>query len=102
MLSKRTTYFSVNVRKLKLIYSVAGWAIAADEREWIYRMSIFYIKEEDSGEYSCTTPKGMRNTIDIRVEGMEIFQVHVIVLNILQTVRITTPTYSHTVRKTKS
>ncbi|XKL66166.1 hypothetical protein PGB90_009586 [Kerria lacca] len=52
-------------------HRLTGWAIAADEREWIYRMSIFYIKREDSGDYTCTTPKGMRNTITIRIDPVQ-------------------------------
>lgn len=54
---------------IRVEISITGWAIAADEREWIYRMSIFYIKKEDSGDYTCTTPKGMKNTISIRIDG---------------------------------
>lgn len=52
-------------------HRLTGWAIATDEREWIYRMSIFYIKKEDSGDYTCTTPKGMKNTISIRIETVQ-------------------------------
>ncbi|XP_058793093.1 locomotion-related protein Hikaru genki isoform X2 [Phymastichus coffea] len=46
---------------------LTGWAIAAFERDWKYRLSIYYAKTQDSGVYTCTTPRGLTNSIKIRV-----------------------------------
>lgn len=46
---------------------LTGWAIAARERDWKYRLSIYYAKPQDSGVYTCTTPKGLTNSIRVRV-----------------------------------
>ncbi|XP_077265530.1 locomotion-related protein hikaru genki isoform X2 [Temnothorax americanus] len=46
---------------------LTGWAIAARERDWKYRLSIYYAKPQDSGMYTCTTPKGFNNSIRVRV-----------------------------------
>ncbi|XP_065217372.1 locomotion-related protein Hikaru genki isoform X3 [Planococcus citri] len=57
---------------------LTGWSIAADEREWIYRMSLYYVKSEhDSGNYTCITPTNQNNTVTLRVEG-SIADVHLI------------------------
>ncbi|KAJ8664696.1 hypothetical protein QAD02_006358 [Eretmocerus hayati] len=46
---------------------LTGWAIAASERDWKYRLSIYYAKTQDSGVYTCTTPRGLTNSIRIHV-----------------------------------
>ncbi|XP_008216309.1 locomotion-related protein Hikaru genki [Nasonia vitripennis] len=46
---------------------LTGWAIAAFERDWKYRLSIYYAKAQDSGVYTCTTPRGLTNSIRVRV-----------------------------------
>ncbi|KAL6256383.1 hypothetical protein P5V15_012497 [Pogonomyrmex californicus] len=46
---------------------LTGWAIAARERDWKYRLSIYYAKPHDSGIYTCSTPKGLNNSIGVRV-----------------------------------
>ncbi|XP_022242406.1 locomotion-related protein Hikaru genki-like, partial [Limulus polyphemus] len=48
-----------------------GWSLSADERSWKYRLSIYYTKEEDTGVYSCTTPRGKRNEIRVLVKDVE-------------------------------
>lgn len=48
---------------------MAGWAMAADERECIYRMSLYYVKPEDSGNYTCITPKQESNTVSLKIKG---------------------------------
>lgn len=55
-----------------LFYSyifIQGWAISARERDWKYRLSIYYAKSQDSGIYTCSTPKGLSNSIRVRVIG---------------------------------
>ncbi|XP_032685716.1 locomotion-related protein Hikaru genki isoform X2 [Odontomachus brunneus] len=46
---------------------MTGWAIAARERDWKYRLSIYYAKPHNSGVFTCTTPKGLSNSIRVRV-----------------------------------
>ncbi|XP_017794228.1 PREDICTED: locomotion-related protein Hikaru genki [Habropoda laboriosa] len=52
------------------LYST-GWAIAARERDWKYRLSIFYAKAQDSGVYTCSTPRGLSNSIHVRVVDVQ-------------------------------
>jgi hypothetical protein len=47
----------------------AGWAIAAEEREWKYRLSVYYTKPQDSGVFTCATPRGLTNSVTVHVTG---------------------------------
>ncbi|XP_067012252.1 locomotion-related protein Hikaru genki [Anabrus simplex] len=49
---------------------LTGWAIATEEREWKYRLSIYYSKPQDSGVYTCATPRGLTNSITVNVEAV--------------------------------
>ncbi|XP_046434137.1 locomotion-related protein Hikaru genki isoform X1 [Neodiprion virginianus] len=46
---------------------LTGWAIASTERDWKYRLSIYYAKSQDSGNYVCSTPRGLANSIRVHV-----------------------------------
>ncbi|XP_033223467.1 locomotion-related protein Hikaru genki [Belonocnema kinseyi] len=46
---------------------LTGWAIAASERDTKYRLSIYYAKTQDSGVYTCSTPRGLTNSIRVHV-----------------------------------
>jgi len=46
-----------------------GWAIAVEERDWKYRLSIYYTKPQDSGVFTCATPRGLTNSITVHVAG---------------------------------
>ncbi|XP_023247580.1 locomotion-related protein Hikaru genki-like [Copidosoma floridanum] len=46
---------------------LTGWAISQIERDWKYRLSIYYAKTQDSGIYTCTTPRGLTNSIKVHV-----------------------------------
>nr|XP_012153181.1 PREDICTED: locomotion-related protein Hikaru genki isoform X1 [Megachile rotundata] len=50
---------------------LTGWAIAARERDWKYRLSIYYAKVQDSGVYTCSTPRGLSNSIRVRVVDVQ-------------------------------
>lgn len=50
-------------------YLISGWAISPSEKDWKYRLSIYYVKNQDSGIYTCSTPKGFTNSIRIHVVG---------------------------------
>lgn len=49
----------------------AGWAIGNDERNWKYRLSIYYVKQFDTGTYTCTTSRDINNTVTLRVSGKQ-------------------------------
>lgn len=48
---------------------LSGWAVASDERNWKYRLSIYYAKPQDSGTFTCATPRGITNSITLQVIG---------------------------------
>nr|XP_050857993.1 locomotion-related protein Hikaru genki isoform X2 [Vespula vulgaris] len=50
---------------------LTGWAIAAKERDWKYRLSIYYAKVQDSGVYTCSTPRGLANSIRVHVVDVQ-------------------------------
>ncbi|XP_076230235.1 locomotion-related protein hikaru genki isoform X4 [Nomia melanderi] len=50
---------------------LTGWAIAARERDWKYRLSIYYAKAQDSGVYTCSTPRGLSNSIRVHVVDVQ-------------------------------
>ncbi|XP_076622652.1 locomotion-related protein hikaru genki isoform X4 [Colletes latitarsis] len=50
---------------------LTGWAIAARERDWKYRLSIYYAKTQDSGVYTCSTPRGLSNSIRVIVVDVQ-------------------------------
>lgn len=54
---------------LTIFMIFSGWAIGNDERNWKYRLSIYYVKQFDTGTYTCTTSRGVNNTITLRVSG---------------------------------
>ncbi|XP_046671380.1 locomotion-related protein Hikaru genki [Homalodisca vitripennis] len=50
---------------------LTGWAIAAEEREWKYRLSIYYTKTQDTGVFTCQTPRGLTNSLNVQVLAVE-------------------------------
>ncbi|VEN60620.1 unnamed protein product [Callosobruchus maculatus] len=49
---------------------LTGWAIAPEERDWKYRLSIYYAKPQDSGTFTCATPRGITNSITLHVAAI--------------------------------
>lgn len=49
-------------------YCYLGWAMAPEERDWKYRLSIYYAKRQDSGTFTCATPRGITNSITVYVK----------------------------------
>ncbi|XP_019878837.2 locomotion-related protein Hikaru genki-like [Aethina tumida] len=49
---------------------LTGWAIAPEERDWKYRLSIYYAKEQDSATFTCSTPRGITNSIVLHVAAV--------------------------------
>nr|XP_046914048.1 locomotion-related protein Hikaru genki-like [Dermatophagoides farinae] len=48
-----------------------GWAILTDKHSWKYRLAIYYASETDTGRYTCTTPNGQSNYMDIVVKDVQ-------------------------------
>ncbi|ERL89483.1 hypothetical protein D910_06849 [Dendroctonus ponderosae] len=46
---------------------LAGWAIAEEEKDLTYRLSIYYAKAQDSGTFTCATPRGITNSVVLHV-----------------------------------
>ena len=48
-----------------------GWAVAEDEsRNWEFRLTLFYAKMAvDSDVFTCKTPRGKRNSVNVVVTG---------------------------------
>nr|XP_015833029.1 PREDICTED: locomotion-related protein Hikaru genki isoform X2 [Tribolium castaneum] len=53
-----------------LLTNFTGWAIAAEERDWKYRLSIYYVKPQDSGTFTCATPRGITNSLTLQVAAV--------------------------------
>jgi hypothetical protein len=49
---------------------LTGWAIASEERDWKYRLSIYYVKPQDSGTFTCATPRGITNSLTLQVSAV--------------------------------
>ncbi|KAK3927220.1 Locomotion-related protein Hikaru genki [Frankliniella fusca] len=51
---------------------LTGWAIASDERDWKYRLSVYYSKPADSGTFTCRTPapEHADNSVTVRVAAV--------------------------------
>ena len=47
-----------------------GWGGVMEEKSWKYRLAIYYAAASDSGRYTCHTPNGLHNSIDILVKGL--------------------------------
>lgn len=60
---------NIGVTTVIIFLNNLGWAIAARERDWKYRLSIYYAKIQDSGIYTCSTPRGLSNSIRVHVVG---------------------------------
>jgi hypothetical protein len=46
-----------------------GWVIDPKERDWQFRISLYYAADEDSNTFQCKTPRGKLNSINVVVTG---------------------------------
>lgn len=49
---------------------LTGWAIASEERDWKYRLSVYYAKAQDTGTFTCATPRGLINNVNLVVAAV--------------------------------
>ena len=52
----------------KLDY-VPGWS--SEDKDWQYRLSIYYATKRDTNKFICRNPRGMLNKISVEVTGNE-------------------------------
>ncbi|KAJ8916886.1 hypothetical protein NQ315_013354, partial [Exocentrus adspersus] len=60
-----------------LLTNFTGWAIAPEERDWKYRLSVYYASPQDSGIFTCATPKGITNSVTLYVAAIHCDQISV-------------------------
>ncbi|KAG8196129.1 hypothetical protein JTE90_007865 [Oedothorax gibbosus] len=48
----------------------SAWAIPVEEKNWKFRLSIYYAKDSDSGTFTCITPQDLSNEITILVKDV--------------------------------
>lgn len=51
----------------------AGWSAVPEEKANRYRLSIKDVQPQDSGTYTCASPRGLTNSIIIVVAGKSYF-----------------------------
>lgn len=73
---------------------LTGWAIASEERDWKYRLSIYYAKPQDSGTFTCATPRGITNSISLHVAAIHCGPISVSSMHL--TVRVEGTRLGHT------
>lgn len=54
---------------LKKFKFSAGWSAVPEEKASRYRLSIKDVQAQDSGTYTCASPRGLTNSIIIIVAG---------------------------------
>ncbi|XP_066156944.1 locomotion-related protein Hikaru genki isoform X2 [Euwallacea fornicatus] len=54
----------------RIFTSSLGWAMAPEDRDWKYRLSIYYAKPQDSGTFTCASPRGTTNSIILHVASI--------------------------------
>lgn len=76
-ISHRYTFYRNDFLLCYFWYISSGWSIAADERDWKYRLSIYYVKPQDTGIYTCATPKGLTHSVIVNVLSVHCNAAHV-------------------------
>jgi hypothetical protein len=51
-----------------------GWYVSDGDRDWQYRMSLYYVKPEDANTFTCQTPRRQINSVKIVVTGKNVFE----------------------------
>lgn len=77
MISDFDTYITSIWRLHYSLVFFSGWSIASDERDWKYRLSIYYVKPQDTGIYTCATPKGLTHSAVVNVIAVHCNAAHV-------------------------
>jgi hypothetical protein len=55
----------------EIYYCIAGWSAVPEEKASRYRLSIKDVQPQDSGTYTCASPRGLTNSITIVVAGTD-------------------------------
>ena len=70
--SKRYEWFSLVNWSLKLTIWLPfhiGWVVDNMDRDWQFRISVYYAGDEDTNVFTCKTPRGRKNSINVVVTG---------------------------------
>ncbi|KAB0796627.1 hypothetical protein PPYR_10688 [Photinus pyralis] len=87
-------YWQLFVSTTDILSFASGWAIASEERDWKYRLSIYYAKPQDSGTFTCSTPRGVTNSISLHVAAVHCGPISVSSMHL--TVRVEGTRLGHT------
>jgi hypothetical protein len=60
-----------------------GWYVSDGDRDWQYRMSLYYVKPEDANTFTCQTPRRQTNSVKIVVTGKNVFESLSLVVGLL-------------------
>ena len=52
-----------------LAFLFSGWVVDNKNRDWEFRISVYYVSDEDTNTYICKTPRGKSNSITVIVTG---------------------------------
>ena len=52
-----------------LAFLFPGWVVDNKNRDWEFRISVYYVSDEDTNTYICKTPRGKSNSITVIVTG---------------------------------
>jgi hypothetical protein len=48
--------------------------VSDGDRDWQYRMSLYYVKPEDANTFTCQTPRRQTNSVKIVVTVKNVFE----------------------------
>merc|ERR1711953_1141694 len=48
-----------------------GWVVDNTDRDWQFRISVYYAGDEDTNVFTCKTPRGRKNSINVVVTDIE-------------------------------
>ena len=51
------------------VFLCTGWVVGNEDRDWQFRISIYYAGDEDTNSFKCKTPRGKENTINVVITG---------------------------------
>ena len=75
--SKRYEWLSLVNWSLKLTIWLPfhiGWVVDNMDRDWQFRISVYYAGDEDTNVFTCKTPRGRKNSINVVVTGNHMFE----------------------------
>ena len=50
-------------------FGTSGWVVDNEDRDWQFRISVYYAGDEDTNTFKCKTPRGKENAISVVITG---------------------------------